>query len=146
MNPLVNAFPNILEETPSIEELLNVPGFSKKSVQHLLINLDSCKKFINDLPDWISVIIPEQEDSVDSSVDSKSVHPLYQKKIVLSGTRNKDILKFLKEVKAKHTTSISNTTHLVIKKDEDSTSQKIENAVKLGIPVISVDEFVKEYM
>lgn len=145
MDLLLETYPNILDRTPSIDELLEVKGFSHKTIEPLLLNLDSFREFVVNLPSWITVVIPTKVVTQDPSSTTLS-HSLYKKKVVMSGTRDKKVNAFLQEVQANISTSVSKNTHLVIVKDVSSTSAKIEKAKNLGVGVLTIDEFLEEFM
>lgn len=72
-------------------------------------------------------------------------HSLNNKTIVLTGTRDKNIINFLKNVGANQGSSVSKNTYLVIAKNKEDDTGKAEEARKLNIPIMSVDEFIKIY-
>ena len=65
------------------------------------------------------------------------------KKSILS---DKDIVEFLKNVGAKQSTSVSKSTFLVVAKNKDEDTGKAEEARKLNVPIISVEEFMQTYL
>jgi NAD-dependent DNA ligase len=73
-------------------------------------------------------------------------HPLFEKTIVLTGTRDKSILDFLKEVGAVQGSSVSKSTFLLVAKDKDDDTGKAKEARKLNVPVMSIEEFTTVYM
>jgi NAD-dependent DNA ligase len=73
-------------------------------------------------------------------------HPLFGKTVVLTGTRDKDIVEFLKNVGANQGSSISKNTFLVVAKNKDEDTGKAEEARKLNIPIMSVPEFTATYL
>ena len=73
-------------------------------------------------------------------------HPLYGKTVVLTGTRDKDVIEYLKNVGANLGSSISKNTFLVVTKSTDDDTGKAEEARKLNIPLISVQDFMKTYL
>ena len=72
-------------------------------------------------------------------------HPLYQKSIVLTGTRDKDVVELLKNVGANQSSNVSKNTFLVIAKNKDDDTGKAEEARKLNVPIMSVQEFIQIY-
>jgi len=73
-------------------------------------------------------------------------HPLFGKSVVLTGTRDKNIIEFLKTVGANQSSSVSKNTYLVIAKNKDEDTGKAEEARKLNIPIMSVEEFIQTYL
>ena len=88
--------------------------------------------------------VGRQQKTVKKNIDSN--HPLFGKTVVLTGTRDKDIIEFLKNVGANQGSSISKNTFLVITKNKDEDTGKAEEARKLNIPIMSVQEFTTTYL
>jgi len=80
-----------------------------------------------------------KKEQVDSS------HPLFGKTVVLTGTRDKVVIELLDKVGAKQGSSVSKNTHLVIRKSKEDNTSKVEDAFKLNIPVLVVEEFLSQY-
>ena len=78
--------------------------------------------------------------------DNSALHELNGKTIVLTGTRDKTIIDFLKSVGANQGSSVSKNTHMVIAKDLNDDTGKVETAKKLGIELISVVDFITKYV
>ena len=72
-------------------------------------------------------------------------HALYNKKIVITGFRDKDLQKNLENLGAKLGSSVSKKTFLVIVKDEDDDTGKADKARALNIPLVTVDKFKTKY-
>ena len=79
-----------------------------------------------------------------SDVENKQ-SPLYGKSFVFSGFRpDKEMtLKLFKLTDKKITNSITKNTHMLIVKDETSTSSKIKKAKKMGIKIMNFQSFIK---
>ena len=73
-------------------------------------------------------------------------HPLFGKTVVLTGTRDKNIIEFLKNIGANQGSSVSKSTFLVVAKNKDEDTGKAEEARKLNIPLMSVEEFIQTYI
>ena len=84
------------------------------------------------------------ENPIEKEVDK--THPLFGKTVVLTGTREKSIIDFLKNVGANQGSSVSKNTFIVIAKNKDEDTGKAEEARKLNIPVMSIDEFIQTYI
>ena len=93
----------------------------------------------------------EQKLILHDNSNKKSViktHILFGRSVILTGTRDKNIIEFLKNVGANQGSSVSKNTFLVITKNNVEGTEntgKIEEARKLNIPIISVDEFTQTY-
>ena len=74
--------------------------------------------------------------------DSKNKSkPLYGKKFVITGFRDKELVKKLTELGALNTSSVSKNTDFVIVKSLDETTGKAEEARTLGIKLMTPSEF-----
>jgi DNA ligase (NAD+) len=73
-------------------------------------------------------------------------HALFGKSVVLSGTRDKEIEKRLKEVGALLGSSVSKNTFAVITPDPESDTGKVAKAKELNVPVLTPEEFLRTYI
>jgi NAD-dependent DNA ligase len=65
--------------------------------------------------------------------------------VVLTGTRDKQVIEILKIAGATQGSSVSKNTFLVVAKSADDDTGKAEDARKLGIQILSVDQFLQKY-
>ena len=144
MEIVLNELPDILisdeSDDAKISAVASLKGMATKSAEAFVYKIDDFKDFLSEcgLEDKI------YEKNVQKSVDQS--HPLFDKSVVLTGTRDKDIIEFLKNVGAKQSSSVSKTTFLVIAKNKDDDTGKAEEARKLTVPIMSVEDFTKTYL
>ena len=67
------------------------------------------------------------------------------KKIVFSGIRDKELESFIKQNGGKVLNNISKETFMLIVKDEDNITTKVEDSKKKGIPIITLNDFNQKY-
>ncbi len=142
---IINELPDILvsEETDyqKTEAIANIKGMATKTAEAFVLNIDSFVEFLKECglesKLYEAAKEPEQKDTS---------NPLFGKTIVMTGTRDKEIIEYLKEIGATLGSSVSSKTSLVIAKDPDDATGKVLDAKKLGIKIISVEEFKKTYM
>ena len=72
-------------------------------------------------------------------------HPLYNKKIVITGFRDKDLQQKLENIGVKLGTSVSKKTFVVLVKDLDDDTGKADKARKLGITLQTPESFKTKY-
>ena len=73
-------------------------------------------------------------------------HPLFNKKIVMTGFRDKELLERLKSIGAENSATVSkNTFAVIVKEDKDEDTGKADQARKLNIPIMTLEEFNKKY-
>lgn len=113
--------------------------------------LKTAEAFVNKIDDFVSFI---KECGLESKLTQPVVpiqaiadmsHPLFGKTVVLTGTRDKGVLDLLKNVGANLGTSVSKSTFVVVAKNKDDDTGKAEEARKLNVPIMSVEEFVSNY-
>ncbi len=143
MELVLNEMPDILVSDISndkkISDVASVKGMATKTAEAFVNKIQDFKDFLDEcgLEDKL------YEKTVKKNIDNS--HPLFGKTVVLTGTRDKDIIEFLKNVGANQGSSISKNTFLVITKNKDEDTGKAEEARKLNIPIMSVQEFTTTY-
>jgi NAD-dependent DNA ligase len=139
---ILNEIPNILVLNNSKEEIIqlvaSVKGMAAKSAEAFVYKITDFKDFI---------VKCGLEYKLHETLNKKSIktHVLFGKSLILTGTRDKHIIEFLKNVGANQGSSISKNTFLVIAKNKEENTGKIEEAKKLNIPIMTVDEFIHFY-
>jgi NAD-dependent DNA ligase len=142
---ILNELPNILVLNNSKQEIIqlvaSIKGMATKSAEAFVSK-------ITDFKDFLIKCGLEQKLILHDNSNKKSViktHILFGKSVILTGTRDKNIIEFLKNVGANQGSSVSKNTFLVIAKNNAENTGKIEEARKLNIPIMSVDEFTQTY-
>jgi NAD-dependent DNA ligase len=144
METVLSELPDILISDVSKEQKIRsvsqIKGMAKKTSEAFVDKIDDFKQFLEEcgLGDKLYETLKKEE--VDQS------HPLFGKSVVLTGTRDKDIIEFLKNVGANQGSSVSKSTFLVVAKNKDEDTGKAEEARKLDIPLMSVQEFTQTYL
>jgi NAD-dependent DNA ligase len=143
MEIVITELPDILISDESDDEKISavasVKGMANKSAEALVYKIADFKEFLSEcnLEDKL------YETAVKKNVDK--THPLFDKSIVLTGTRDNTVIDFLKNVGAKQSSSVSKNTFLVIAKNKDEDTGKAEEARKINVPIMSVEEFIQTY-
>jgi len=144
---IMDELPDILisDETvlQKVNAVANIKGMASKTAEAFVSKIQDFVKFLKDcgLEDKLYAIAKDN-----TAANKDSSHPLFGKTIVLTGTRDKTILEFMKKIGAKQGTSVSGQTHLVISKNPEDDTGKTYEAKKLDIQIISVDNFIQKYM
>jgi NAD-dependent DNA ligase len=143
---ILNELPDILVLNNSKEEIIqlvaSIKGMATKSAE----------AFVSKITDFKDFLVKCGLEHKLINLNKKSVvqtHVLFGKSVILTGTRDKNIIEFLKNVGANQGSSVSKNTFLVISKNNAEGTEntgKIEDAKKLNIPIISVDEFTQTYL
>jgi DNA ligase (NAD+) len=146
IKPILEMYPDILVSTDSantkIENLKKVAGIGNENAVSFVQNIEEFMEFLKecDLENKLQGTILEKPVEVVITEENKS-HPLYQKKIVMTKVRDKEIIDSLTKFGASLVDSVKKDTFVLIVKDKNDTSNKIENAKKLGITIMTPDEF-----
>jgi len=141
---ILNELPNILVSNESrnnkIAEVASVKGMALKTAESFVDKIETFKAFLKDCNLEDKLYLKSQKIAVDES------HPLFKKTIVLTGTRDKDIIEYLKKVGATQGANVSKNTFMVVAPSKDEDTGKAQEARKLNIPIISIDEFKQTYI
>ena len=147
MNIVFSELPDILVSNATNEAKIklvsSVKGMGTKSAEAFISNIDAFKKFLTECGLAYKLDVPVKE-IVAKNADA--THALFGKTVVLTGTRDKNIIEFLNNVGAKQSSSVSKNTFLVVAKNKDDDTGKAEEARKLAVPIMSVDEFIQAYL
>ena len=140
---VIDEIPDILISKKTNNEKINavasVKGMSNKSAETFVYQIDDFKAFLIEC----DLEYKLYETSIKTNMDE--THLLFNKSIVLTGTRDETIINFLKYVGAKQSSSVSKNTFLVIAKNKDDDTGKTEEARKLNVPIMTIEEFIKGY-
>jgi len=141
---IMESYPQVLisKETNSykIEKITSIKGMAKKSAELFVEKIHNFIQFIKDcgLEEKLSQTILEKQ--IDES------HPLFGKSIILTGFRDANLQNVLKELGAKIGSSVSKSTFIVLVKDKEEDTGKVADAKKLGISIMTPDEFKDKYL
>ena len=146
MELILNELPDILisnqTNNQKINAVITVKGMALKTAESLVNNIADFKHFLTDC--GLEYKLYEKTKTTETLVDQS--HPLFEKIIVLTGTRDKNIIEFLKNTGVKQGSTVNKNTYLVIAKNKDEDTGKAEDARKLNIPIMSVEDFIKTYL
>ena len=140
---LFDNFPDILECNLSDKELLKkiniIPGFSDKTSEKIVLNLDKAKKFIKDIDCYVSYENKKVK-------GTNNLNKLNDLTVLFSGFRNYELEKKIVLNGGKILSSVSKNLKILIVKDKSSSSSKIEKAKNLNIDILFENEFIKKYL
>ena len=142
---IMDIYPDILltkeSESLKIEKISSIKGMATKSAE----------AFVNKIPDFINFmkelnIVSKLNNISQEKKEINQSHPLFGKTIVMTGFRDNNIQEKIKEFGAKLGSSVSKNTSFVLVKNIDEDSGKISEAKKLGIPIVTKDDFNKKFL
>jgi NAD-dependent DNA ligase len=143
---ILSEFPDILTTTKyktnkdKVAAVAEVKGMASKTAEAFVSKIDDFKDFMKEA--GLNYKMNEKKKEIPVNKN----HPLYNKTVVLTGTREKQVVEFLKSIGATQGASVSKNTDLVVAKTKEDDTGKAEDARKLNIPIMGVDDFIKKYI
>jgi DNA ligase (NAD+) len=148
MELVLAEIPNILTSQDSVQDKIEqvslIKGMATKTAEAFVCKIDEFKEFLSKCGLEYKLQISKFGNGKEENL--QNLHTLTGKTIVLSGTRDKTIIEFLKDINANNGSNISKNTFLVVAKDISDETGKIKEAKKLNIPIMSVSHFIDTYM
>lgn len=145
MELILEEIPDILISSKTIGQKItavtDIKGMADKTATTFVSKIEEFKLFLKEcgLENKLQLTKSEKEEPINVA------SPLYKKTVVLTGTRDKEVLNILKKNGAIQGSSVSKNTFMVVAKSAEDDTGKAEEARKLGIPILSVEQFIKLY-
>lgn len=124
---LLKVFPNILNDSLSVEQICKVQGFSDKSAKKVLDGVCIFKQFFEPIKEFVKL----KEGNVVKGDKFQG------KKFVFSGFRDNTLKTEIESFGGIVTDSVSSKTYAVIVKDKDEVSSKLTKARELNVKIIT---------
>ena len=141
--PLMDANPDFLtKEETKAEKIakLNAAGIHKNA-EAFYNNIEPFNAFLRECGlDSVKEPKADVKDTIDNS------NPLFEKSIVMTKIRDKEIITHLKKVGATLEDSFKKNTVALVMKDKTDITNKMRDAEKKGIEIFTVEEFKAKYM
>jgi DNA ligase (NAD+) len=128
---LLCSFINPLEDDITTTQIEKIEGFSKKSAERIVSNLQTFRDFVSDISAFVD--IKENEGNTSNMLEGK--------KYVFSGFRDKELEEYITRNGGAVSTSISSKTTALIVSKIGEKSSKVSKAQELGIKIIERDAF-----
>jgi len=151
ITPIMNAFPKILEMSESDEDkikmLMSVKGIGKENAKSFVENIPVFLEFMKQCKitqKQYAVPMNASENKELSNINKD--HPLYDKKIVMTKVRDKEIIDKLSTFGAYLENNVNKNTFALIVKSKDDVSNKTKKANELGVPIFTPEEFIEKYL
>lgn len=135
LKKIQNEFGDKLLKITSINDIISLEGFDIKTANQILFCIDSFNPFLEKIRDKVHIVYETQ--SSEGQFKNKS--------IVFTGFRNGDLEKMIEMQGGSISSGVSKKTSLVVAKDPNDNSSKIQKAAQLNIPVLSLDAFLTQY-
>jgi NAD-dependent DNA ligase len=151
LKPIIEKYPTILTSPETNEEknkmLRGIDGIGPENAKSFVNNIPMFMDFLREcsLEGKLSEAPKHVETTmVESNVDTSG--PLYQKKIVMTKVRDKEIIDHMVKVGASLEDNIKKDTFVLIVKTHDDVSNKTKYATENNIPIMTPQEFRDKYM
>ncbi len=140
---ILDAYPEIIKgkmsKAEAEEKISHLKGFGDKTANDFSEHLKSFLEFIK------ATHLEKKLKITKKKVDVK--HPLFDKNIVMTGFRDKDLADRIAAVTGKSLkTAVSKSTFVVLVKDIDEDTGKAEEARALDIPIMTANKFTQKYL
>ena len=148
IEPILEKYPNVLTSNETNEEKIQhikqIKGMEQKTAERFVNNIEKFIEFIK---------VAQLENKMNNTIENAAVeksqkdtsHPLYDKIIIITGFRDKNLSDKLKTIGAKESSSVSKNTFAVVVKSKDEDTGKAEAARQKNIPIYTLDEFVEKF-
>jgi NAD-dependent DNA ligase len=147
----MESYPDVLISKEPAQEKINkvasIKGMAKKTAEAFVQAIPNFIQFLQEtkLTHKIAQAQAQLEQAPEESKKDPS-NPLFGKTIVMTGFRDAAIQQALKDVGAKLGSSVSKNTFLVLVKDLEEDTGKAADAKRLGIKLMTPEEFKAQYL
>ena len=150
-------YPDILNDKSNKKDLMikimAVDGFSTITATKFCDNLEEFKQFLKKLKtiDYVKVALTHLDNNDSEklnkldNINEENKQDLTGKVFVFTGFRDKDLEEKINELNGKVSTSVSKKTSAVVKANNAESSSKLVDADKLGVPILTKEDFITEY-
>jgi DNA ligase (NAD+) len=149
IRPILDEFPDILTRKESSEQkiamLKSIKGIGKENANVFVEHIDDFLTFLKECGlEGKLTVVPPIENKIIESFDKD--HVLYEKHIVMTKVRDKTIIEGLSKVGGILDDSIGKNTFVLVVKSKDDNSNKTKYATDHNIPIMTPEEFIKQYL
>jgi len=142
---ILKQYPDIVESNESNEEkrgmVSDIDGFAEKTAMKFVKNINEFKKFLKKNKLEYKLKEKPKKKKVNKS------HPLYDKKILMSGFRDESIVMKIRDIGGQISSSVSKHLNFLVVKDNKTAGSKLKKAKEFNnIKIITKDDFVNKYL
>lgn len=138
---LLENYPNILDKDVSKDEIMGIRGYSEISYNKINKGIPKLRKLVGELNE-INIVNKYKKHSIPNNISNNKLN---NEIIVFTGFRNSDWEEYVKNSGGKITNSISKNTTMLVAKDKNENTSKLNKAKELNIKILSMDEFKHKY-
>jgi NAD-dependent DNA ligase len=148
IEPILANYPDMLKNTTTssdedkIQQIKSIRGMEKKTAERFVKNLPKFLEFIT-----VAKLETKLNDGSKEDAQPKDdSHPLYDKSIIITGFRNKELSAELKRVGARESCAVSkNTFAVIVKSNDEEETGKVGAAKQKNIPIYTIEEFKEKF-
>jgi NAD-dependent DNA ligase len=144
---IMEAYPDVLISKEPAQEKINkvasIKGMAKKTAEAFVQAIPNFIQFLQETKLTHKIAQAQAQAQAEQKDTS---NPLFGKTIVMTGFRDAAIQQALKDVGAKLGSSVSKNTFLVLVKDLEEDTGKAADAKRLGIKLMTPEEFKAQYL
>ena len=149
---ILAAEPTILTDTANhrpvseqIQRLTAVDGMAKKTAEQFVLQVPAFLAFLAEAKLMSKLAPPLTQQQQQQQQPKDTTHPLYGKRYVMTGFRDKNLQEQLAAIGAEQSSAVSKNTFVLLVKDLSETNSKVASAKALNIPIMTPDEFKDKY-
>ena len=143
---ILDAYPSVMtdpiSEPEKIKKISTVEGMAKKTSEQFVKEIPSFLTFLQSANLQGKLHI-EKTQQVAKTINKD--HPLFKKKWVMTGFRDKELIEKLLSLGSEQGSSVNKKTDFLIVKDLDEDNVKVGEAKKLGIPIMNPEQVIAKY-
>ena len=136
--------PDILTSEESsetkVEKILKIKGMAKKSAEAFVEKIPKFLQFLKN-----SNLEYKLKQPIIFKISIDKSHPLFEKKIVITGFRDKQLEEDILSKGGEISTSVSKNTFILIAKDPNDDTGKVLQAKEKNISIMTMEEFKEKY-
>ena len=144
LKPILEKYPDILESKENSESKIakvsSVPGIGEVLAEKFVDKIPEFLEFMKEAKLTSKLKMEVKKQTFDTS------DPLYEKKIVMTGFRDKQLIEDITSRGGVMGSSVSKKTFVVLVMDKDESTGKADQARALGVPLMTPDEFKSKYI
>ena len=139
---ILSKYSDILQKKYSVEDLNKIEGIQTATAKQFLDNLENFKEFLKTI-NFVKFFTSNSKTENNSNSDIKSESILTNKKIVLTGFRDNQLINYIEENGGIIQSSLNSKTDFLIIKDDSFYSSKVEKAKTLEKKILTKDQLLE---
>jgi DNA ligase (NAD+) len=138
---IIDKYPDIVNKNkkPDIKDLIEIKGIEKKTAEKFVNNFDTYLEFVKN--NNIKCIYTNPKLIKNEQINEK----VKDLKFIFTGFRSKELEEYIRLNGGKIQTGVNKETDVVVIKNVDAESSKIDKARELNIKILSKEDFEIEY-